>query len=365
MKPLKMLELVVVVAGVFMAGASSASATTLTSPAGSIYTGTITATAGTTELHSGDKSFPTVVCHSSEAQGKVETHGVGAPAKGSLTTLDFGICTNGTVTVLQKGSLAITAVGGGNGTLTSSGAEIRIHTSSGPVCTFKTSSTHIGTLTGSSTTGGKATLHIGSSLIPASGFLCPGVGIWTGDYTVASPSFLDVSETVGSTLTSPAGSTYTNTIIATAGKTELHAGDSKSFLTVACHSSEVQGKVERHGAGVAAGGEISTLDFGTCTNGIVTVLKKGALEVHGSGEGNGTVTSTGAEIRIHTSSGPVCTFKTSSTHIGTLTGSSTTGGKATLHIGSAVIPATGFLCPATGIWTGDYTVASPSFLDVD
>lgn len=133
-----------------------------------------------------------------------------------------------------------------------------------------------------------------------------------------------------------------------------------SFVTVECSKSEVKGKVEQHGTGVTVKGNVSALTFSSC-NYSVTVNKAGSLEVHETTGGNGTVTSSGAEISIHTSVG-TCVFTTTSTDIGSLTG----GAPAKLDIESAKIPRTGgnFLCGSSGTWTGNYTVTSPSDLYV-
>lgn len=161
------------------------------------------------------------------------------------------------------------------------------------------------------------------------------------------------------TITSSSGPTPT--IEATSTHTELHG----AFTSVTCAHSEVKGTVEKHGVGVTASGKISTLHFSNCSD-PVTVLKAGILEVHGtSTTGNGTLTSSGAEIAIETSVGE-CVFTTSGTHIGTVTGSNHTGGNAIFHIESANIPRTGgsFFCGSSGVWTGTYTVGTPSTLEV-
>jgi hypothetical protein len=161
------------------------------------------------------------------------------------------------------------------------------------------------------------------------------------------------------TITSSAGATPTIEAESTNGK--LHG----AFITVECSKSTVKGAVEQHGAGVTAKGNISNLTFTGC-NYATTVIKAGSLEVHGtSTTGNGTLTSTGAEIKIHTSVGE-CIFTTSATDIGTLTGSNVTKGNAVLDIASSSIPRTGgsFFCGSSGTWTGTYTVTAPSTLEV-
>lgn len=187
-----------------------------------------------------------------------------------------------------------------------------------------------------------------------------------GLLAVAAAAMMALAATASATtLTSPTGTTYTGNITAESeGVTTLHG----SFVSVSCNKSHVAGKVEKHGAGVTAGGKISSLSFTEC-NYPVTVLKAGSLEVHPIGTGTyrtGTLTSTGAEIKIHTSVGE-CIFTTSATDIGTLTGTNHTGKHATLDIASSNIPRTGgsFFCGASGVWTGNYTVTVPSTLWID
>jgi hypothetical protein len=185
MKYVKMLGLLAVAAAALMAFAGPASASTLTSPAGTtLATGsTIEATSSNSKLHG---SFITVECSHSQVKGTVSENATKnkKDAGGSISTLDFTGC-NYTVTVSNAGSLSIAS----NGTVTSTGAAITIHTSVGE-CVFSTSNTTVGTLTG----GSGATLDINSASIPRTGgsFFCGSSGVWTGNYTVTSPSYLAV-----------------------------------------------------------------------------------------------------------------------------------------------------------------------------
>ena len=184
MKYVKMLGLLAVAAAALMAFAGTASATTLTSPSGTAYTGEIAATAGATELHG---SFVTVKCNKSSVTGsKVESHGAGVTAKGPISSLTFSEC-NFPVSVKKAGTLEVHATSGGNGTLTSSGAEITIETSIAN-CIFTTSNTDVGTVTGGTT----AVLDINSAAIPRTGHsvFCGSSGTWTGSYTVNTPDTL-------------------------------------------------------------------------------------------------------------------------------------------------------------------------------
>jgi hypothetical protein len=188
MKYVKMLGLLAVAAAALMAFAGTASATVVTSPAGTAYTGTIKATSTNTALHG---PFTTVACEHSVVEGKVEKQGADPiTASGKISYLDFTNC-NYPVKVLKYGSLEVhTDPSGvaGDGTLTSTGAEVTIETSIAN-CLFTTESTDIGTVDGSNT--GHAVFNISAS-IPRTGhsFFCGSSGTWTGNYTVISPSTL-------------------------------------------------------------------------------------------------------------------------------------------------------------------------------
>ena len=172
------------------------------------------------------------------------------------------------------------------------------------------------------------------------------------------------------TVTSPSGTVYTSTMkAASEGTITLH--NSSLGVSVSCTASSVEGKVQNHGSGVTASGSISSLTFTGCGADAVTVLKAGSLEIHEKqgGNGYGTLTSVGAEITIKNgATGVSCTYTTGTgTDIGTLTGSGSTGGNATLDIESATIPRTGdsILCGSKGQWTGSYKVTTPSTVVVD
>ncbi|HEY8502554.1 MAG TPA: hypothetical protein VIL21_07690, partial [Solirubrobacterales bacterium] len=165
------------------------------------------------------------------------------------------------------------------------------------------------------------------------------------------------------TLTSPSGTAYTSTVKAESGELTLH----KVFgATISCGKSNLEGKVEQHGNGVTAKGNLSSLTFSECEGNDVTVKAAGSLEVHATSGGNGIVTSTGAEISIQlTGLGITCIYTTNGTQIGTLTGSNST--KAKLDLEGSSIPRTGgsIYCGSSGELTGSYTVTTPSTLYVD
>ena len=162
--------------------------------------------------------------------------------------------------------------------------------------------------------------------------------------------------------TSPANTVYTSTIKAELeGTTSLHLP--ASGVTITCQKSTLETKVERHGKDITAGGNISGLTISDCgTNNSVAVKKNGALEYHTTTIGSATITWSGGEVTAELSFGFSCTFTTSNTDIGTITG----GTPATIDV-SYKVPRTGdsFLCGTTGEWTGSYKVVSPSTLLVD
>ena len=101
MKYVKILGLLAVAATALMAFAATASATTVTSPHGTTYTGAIKAEneGGHVSLHN---ETANIEC-ASTVEGTITTHGAGMTAKGPITHLHSTSCTNGwTVTVESR-----------------------------------------------------------------------------------------------------------------------------------------------------------------------------------------------------------------------------------------------------------------------
>lgn len=136
-----------------------------------------------------------------------------------------------------------------------------------------------------------------------------------------------------------------------------------------CSSSKIEAVLSNAGSSTAtAVANISALTLSEC-NSTFTLLSKGTLEFHTREAGstnNGRLTSSGTELTTEFA-GFHCIFKTSNTTFGTLTGSATTGGNATLDI-EAVLPRTGgrsgSFCGSTAQWTGSYRFTSPTPLNV-
>ncbi|MGN6257576.1 MAG: hypothetical protein ACTHN3_07490 [Solirubrobacterales bacterium] len=188
-----------------------------------------------------------------------------------------------------------------------------------------------------------------------------------GLMAVAAAALLAFAATASATtLTSPPGTTYTGVIVAES-EGETTFVNTSVGLKLQCAVSKVEGSVQQHGTGVTVRVQISKLTFESCTNGYTfTVLEPGSLEIHNiSGTQSGTLTWSGVKLTLHTPLGFSCTYTTSGTDIGTLTGSDT--GNATLDIGSATIPRTAdsSLCGVSWTWTGSYTFTAPSTLTVD
>ena len=189
--------LLVVASAIGMVFAANASATFLTSPTGTTYTSTLKASAeGHVVLHN---PIGKIECASS-LEGKVESHGAGKAASGSVSSLSFSSCTNEWhVTVVATGTFSVESTSGYNGTARSNGATVEA-TRFGITCRYATGNTSIGTLTGGST----ATLDISASIPFHSGSIFCGTGgsAWTGAYIVNTPDSLYVDAGEGSSPTS-------------------------------------------------------------------------------------------------------------------------------------------------------------------
>lgn len=158
-------------------------------------------------------------------------------------------------------------------------------------------------------------------------------------------------------LTSPAGTAYTGTRIS-------HGTALKMATAGECKTSTLHEEIESHGAAATAVSKVTSLSFSECGY-PVTVTKAGTMEVHSLGNGNGTVTWSGAEIVLKTPVGD-CLYTPNNTDMGTLTGSKNTGGTAVFDL-SARVPRTGgnFLCGVQAEWNGTYVVQAPDYLGVD
>ena len=199
MKCVKMLGLVAVAAAALTAFAGSASATILTSPAGTTYTGTLKlASEGEITLDH-ENGFPSYSC-SWSLEGKMESHGAAATATSKPSTILLTGCTTAnSISVLNRGTLEFhtdSEAANGNGTITWVGFQLTItYSALGVSCLYNTGAgITLGTLTGSKTTGSSATVDLNSVKLPRTGdsIFCGAAATMTGSFKVITPSYLDV-----------------------------------------------------------------------------------------------------------------------------------------------------------------------------
>lgn len=190
-----MLGLLAVAAAALMAFAGPASATQLTSPTGTLYTGKIHATSEGHAKLVNTALGATIECEST-VEGEITSHGTGVTAKGPLTSVLFTPCTNSWhVTTTTPGELELHWISADTAQLTSTGAVVST-TRLGITCNYETNNTAIGHLTDSHAKGGStATLHISASIpigAGSSGLCGTGVSHWSGGYLITTPMELYV-----------------------------------------------------------------------------------------------------------------------------------------------------------------------------
>src|SRR6476660_5227602 len=135
------------------------------------------------------------------------------------------------------------------------------------------------------------------------------------------------SATIVTTTTGGTAATPTIHAVSSGGHVKL----ANPIAKIEC-ASTVEAAVEKHGPGITAEGNISTLTFTGCTNSWhVTTVKPGALIIHWTSGHNGLLTSTGAKVDT-TRLGVTCVYETNNTSIGTITG----GSPATLKIEASI-----------------------------
>lgn len=171
-----------VAAVALLAFAGNSAATTVTSPTGTSYTGTIKAvSSGHGVFHN---PIAKIECNVT-FEGPIETHGVGTTATGKATSVTISSCTNDWhVTSVALGQVTAHWTSGYNGTLMSTGTTVEA-TRFGITCRYKSENTKLGTVTG----GNPAQLHL-ETVVPfhSGSFLCgSGATLLTGGGT-SSPS---------------------------------------------------------------------------------------------------------------------------------------------------------------------------------
>lgn len=189
----KSIGLPVLAALALLVGASSASATVLTSPAGTAYTGAVKAKSSKHVLiHMGAK---TITCANSQLEWEVSSHGPASTVKGAVTAFTFEECSNETtVTVAQKGVFEVHTPSSElikYFPITWTGFEIKINVHSIPFyCIYKGGPFEIGAITPSALTGQTAAIDIEASLPLISGACSQSLKL-TAAYSVTTPDYLD------------------------------------------------------------------------------------------------------------------------------------------------------------------------------
>lgn len=145
-------------------------------------------------------------------------------------------------------------------------------------------------------------------------------------------------------------------------------------LQVHCNESGIKVEVAKAGSAISTvSGPVLSLTFEECEDPVygpcnVTVAEKGTFEIHHiAATRNGTVKSQGMTLNV-VCGVLECNFITTEVgaEIGTLTGSTSTKGAATLDVSASIATEkpSDLLCNSIGTWEGPYLVNFPVFLDV-
>lgn len=184
-------------AALLMAASGTASATTLTSPAGTAYTGAVKAESQGNHLaiDTPSGSFP---CSKSNLEWNVESHGAAVTAKGAVSSFTAEECGTTKVTVVDPGAFELhTHSSDEFDWITWVDFELTIVTPSafGSIdCTYGYNLLTLGAITSSKATGQTARFKVESTLIPllSENVLCSKTIRLTADYRITSPDYLDV-----------------------------------------------------------------------------------------------------------------------------------------------------------------------------
>ena len=193
MKPLKRIALAALAASALIAlsGAGTASATTL-EVTGVTQNGPVLVEAslakGSSAIGRDTAGFSVNTCTESSGIG-ISTTFTGTTVTGAVAVLVFAKCAREPVVTHKGGTLHVEHIAGTtNGTVVWSGAEWTTPSVFGTLLCKTGPGTHIGTLTGVSGANKHATMDINAQ------FSCSGVSlVWTGTYTVTTPTGLGVS----------------------------------------------------------------------------------------------------------------------------------------------------------------------------
>lgn len=306
-----------------------------------------------------------------ECNASLEGHTEGSStSNGPITAFSFNNCGGDTFITIKTGTFethTAKTIANSNGTVLSTGWRFTvIHL--GVHCVYETNNTAIGTLTGSAKTSGKATLDIAATLPRVGGeggVFCGSSAPWTGSFSIEPPNTLNVDRVSASGAELTCGAS-----MCSAETTMKFVSEGKAVFDTAIGNIECNMSFEGLADNTVGSGLVSGLSFTNCGASTYTVLTQGTFEIRtaeASANNNGKYISTGLKFTvIH--SGIHCIFETNETTIGILTGSATTGSRATLDI-NATLPRVGgeggALCGASAPWTGSFSIETPSTLNID
>ena len=184
MKPRNALRCATLVVASALLFAANASATVITSPLGTTYTGVVEASSEGHLTLKGSNGLK-MECNSTFKKS-VQSHGASVTASFVVEDLTLTNCTNSyQVKILNFGTMEQHSLMG----LTGTGQEITVITPMGFNCLYATKATQLGITTDTLETGGNATIHVNATL-PRTGhsILCGSTGTLTGSYKITTPA---------------------------------------------------------------------------------------------------------------------------------------------------------------------------------
>ena len=346
-----------------------------------LYKGKTTLTTGTT-LHTSlapSTSFGLVTtdatnvvstCTGAELQAKT-TATLGKEVPVGITSLVWSGCTSTTDTLTNGEWRLSHNPETDDGTLTSS-ATVWTVSLGGTSCRYGTgASTHLGTITGKTGASEHATVDINAVINeqePKS-FLCPDTTKATASWTVTTPTGLNV----GGETDPPRTEIYkgeetlgkgTSLKLSQQSSEILSTTDSKTLIDT-CATGTVEASTSAaDGAPLTVA--ITSLARSGCT--VTTdTLTNGSLSITGIAEShNGTLSGSGTVWTVNFS-GVSCRYGFGEgTDLGTITGKTGSSEHATVDINAVINEQAPkqFLCPDTTRWTPNYTVTTPTGLNV-
>ena len=309
-------------------------------------------------------------CTGTELQAKTtSTSGVSA----EITSLAWSGCTS-TIDTLTNGNVGISHIPGtDNGTFVSSGAVWTLMLG-GTSCRYGTANgTHLGTITGRTSTNDHATADISAVINEQEpkAFLCPDTTKASATLTVTTPtghnvggeSQLPLTELYKGAETLGKGTALGLSL--QSGSTAVLSTTDGSSIVDTCSGSTLEASTAAaEGAPLTA--SITALTWGPTCSVTTHTLTNGSLSItHIPGTDNGTLSASGTTWTVNL--GVSCRYGFGGgTHLGTITGETSTAKHARIDINAVIKEQEPkqFMCPDTTRWVANYTITSPTVLNV-